>query len=163
MVFSKFHNCVHWHTILIQFSTFLFPLKIKIFFIVNQFLLFPNKNKTIQVEFTFYLHSFSIKLKKSQQLLFSTFKPAKHKNWITVNMKLLYFPFPFPFPLPFPSFPKLSISFKYSFTYPSPLSLSLLFISNMHSKSVYTLLGKDLTIDPVILGLSFVSSTSFSI
>ena len=61
-----------------------------IFLIVNQFLLFPNKNKAIQVEFTFYLHSLSIKLKKSQEVLFSTFKPAKHKNQITINIKLLY-------------------------------------------------------------------------
>ena len=91
MAFSKFHICAHWHTILIQFSTFFSSLKIIIFLIVNQFLLFPNKNKTIQVEFTFYLHSFPIKLKKSQELLLSAFKPAKHENQITVNMKLLYF------------------------------------------------------------------------
>ena len=67
MAFSKFHIYAHWHTILIQFSTFFSSLKIIIFLIVNQFLLFPNKNKTIQVEFTFYLHSFSIKSKNHRK------------------------------------------------------------------------------------------------
>ena len=51
MVFSKFQN---WCTILIQFSTFLFPLKFKIFFIINQFFVFPNKNENIQVELLFF-------------------------------------------------------------------------------------------------------------
>ena len=117
--------------------------------------MFPNKNKAIQVEFTFYLHSLSIKFKKSQEVLFlhiqtyKTRKPDHHKYKITLLSYFTLLSFPLPFNLPFPSFTKPSISFKYSFTYPSPLSLSLLFISDMHSKSVYTLLGKDLTIDPV--------------
>ena len=161
MPFSIFHICTHWRTILIIYSAFLSIEKSKLFLNLNLFLLFPNENKTIQVEFTFYLHSFSIKLKKSQQFLFSTSKPAKYVNWITVNMKLPYFPFSLPFTLPFSSFPKLSTSFNYSSTYPSPLSLSLLFISFMHATSVYTLLGKDFTIDLAFFGLSFASNTGF--